>query len=653
MESVVSWCKCGNCGPADFLEARAAGACHMCWLQRWHPYAVPPIPVPRAPDVAKAERRKQIDRVKTPCVHRSAEPIGKSKSCGACDLYACALHQECTTRECMACPDYATEIKPHPPGWPILFDHTNLAPGRIGKRFNASIIDDGDGFILAYRDGWENCEIHTIRLDRDFRPIGEPVLADMRTPWKRTKGPRPKWRCPGAEVGREDPRLFRFKGQLHVAFVGYDLSIASQCYARLNEDRTVAEAWQANVPERRKWEKNHSFFEHDGQLYAVYLSHPRHIVVKVEGDREIAMYDQPNTLPWDGGEIRGGAPPVRVGDVYWHFFHDRIDQPNGRFLYRTGLLEFDGKPPFATLRMVREPIQEADTTTQPLVDPNYCDVLFVGGAVRVGDDWILCSGEHDRRIRIDRFAHADLDRLLKPADSKRPFSEIMAAEAWMMMLPRHAHRAEHSRQRLAEVGFRNVVMVPGVDGWREDAKAIAAASGWRFLDSIAAEPGSMGYTISMFRMFQRIVDEDREFAVLFEDDALPHPQFAALAEEWWAETPQGFDIVYLGNQIASPGNTKVSTVECFLTHAMIVSRKGAEKILDLIHRHVFGPLDKGDILLIRYQQQRLIRHYAWLSKTAPPPAFAPGDSPWPRDTGLICQNFSLGSSIHAEAIDFR
>lgn len=229
------------------------------------------------------------------------------------------------------------------------------------------------------------------------------------------------------------------------------------------------------------------------------------------------------------------------------------------------------------------------------------------------------------------------------------FAEIMAAEAWMMYLPRHEHRATHSAKLLADVGF-NVHIVPGVDGFRDDTASIASASGWKFADY--CKPGELGASMSLFRLFQRIVDEGRDFAVIFEDDALPHPQFATLSEEWWKETPKDFDVLYLGSQMEAHGDGKVATAECFLTHAIMVTSTGAEKMLELIRRDVYDGLDKGDILLIKWQKDKLIRHYAWSAKSAALPVFADGDSPWKRDSGLIYQNFKLGSTIHGEDIDF-
>lgn len=335
-----------------------------------------------------------------------------------CRVYGCGLHGECMVgvnrhglRNCLdsnSCGDYATER----PTWKIRFDQRNLAPGRKGMRFNASIIEDGDGFVMAYRDGWSGSDVWTVRLDRDFMPVDEPVLLNLRNEWRRTKWPRKTWRCPGVSVGREDPRLFRHKGRLHCAFIGVEPTRTNQCFARLNDDRTVDDAWQVNVPERRGWEKNWSMFEVDGDLYAVYLTHPFHTVVRIDCERATIVHREPNWFPWDGGELRGGAPPVRVGDEFWSFTHDRVDI-NGMPTYRMHLYTFDAAPPFAPRRMVREPILIADRTTKPA---GVACCVFPCGAVRVGDDWIVSMGVHDRWTELRKFSHAELDRRLQPVE---------------------------------------------------------------------------------------------------------------------------------------------------------------------------------------------------------------------------------------------
>src|SRR5687768_4882438 len=88
----------------------------------------------------------------------------------------------------------------------IRFDQTNLLPGRPGARFNSSLIDHGDGFLLAFRDGWKGSQIWIATLDRHFAPTGK--YARLNLPH------------PAANWGREDPRLFRLNGHLHVSFTG-------------------------------------------------------------------------------------------------------------------------------------------------------------------------------------------------------------------------------------------------------------------------------------------------------------------------------------------------------------------------------------------------------------------------------------------------
>jgi hypothetical protein len=59
----------------------------------------------------------------------------------------------------------------------------------------------------------------------------------------------------------------------------------------------------------------------------------------------------------------------------------------------------------------------ADEGSLKVEHDNYCDVVFVGGAVRVGEDWILAAGVHDRWIELHRFSHSDLEKRLVKVDN--------------------------------------------------------------------------------------------------------------------------------------------------------------------------------------------------------------------------------------------
>ncbi len=286
------------------------------------------------------------------------------------------------------------------PSKPLLrYDESNLFPSLPKKRFNPSIIQWKDGYAFVWRDGWKGSEIWACRMNRELAPISEPVRLVL------NHGE--------ANYGREDPRLFIFRGQLHLSYTGVvggrRIRHTNVLYARLSDEFRVEQVYFPKVPKRNLWEKNHSYFEHAGQLYAVYAIAP-HKILRIDGESVEWAYETPTQAPWSlKTEMRGGASPVLVGNEFWSFFHSRIVH-QGLRVYCTGLYTFDAKPPFAVRRIIPEPIQWADVSTKPA--DQYAAVTFVGGAVRDGDRWILASGVHDRWIEFHAFDHAELESRL-------------------------------------------------------------------------------------------------------------------------------------------------------------------------------------------------------------------------------------------------
>lgn len=285
------------------------------------------------------------------------------------------------------------------------FDGTNLFPevkDLFGNawRLNASIIDNGEGYYLAFRSGWEASNIHLVELDKHFSPIRHHRLGGIRVQ--------------GAEFGREDPRLFWFNNRLHFAFIGVqnikNVGFWTRVfYASIDDDLKVKQVYKPKPDWSDGWEKNWSMFENDGQLYAVYKTSP-HEIVKLTGDCVERFCNSPG-FPWRWGEPRGGASPVRVGDEYWHFFHSRYEI-DGRQRYVTGVYAFEARPPFRILRYIDEPIMQGNPSTNTdtqIGGKNYCEVIFTSGAVLRGDTWYLSSGEHDRRILIHSVSHRELE----------------------------------------------------------------------------------------------------------------------------------------------------------------------------------------------------------------------------------------------------
>lgn len=347
------------------------------------------------------------------CEYRGP-PTGESARCDSCGatekttpVFSCSVYGVCAAtasslpttdplvrrkiQPCRRCPDYVG-------GWPRRFDENNLWEGVPGKRFNPSLLPYESGYLLAARNGWAGSEIYLGKLDREFRPVGSPIRLDL-------------YRQGEANYGREDPRLFYHDGRVHIAYAGvvggHSIRHTNVCYARLSTDLSVEETFAPHYVPRNKWEKNWSFFSQEDVLYAVYGISP-HVVLRIDGGSATKAYETENALPWAGGERRGGASPVLVGDEYWGFFHDRIKGPDGKYVYRTGVYTFDASPPFAPRRHVPAPIMTADLHDKPA--DQYAHVVFTCGAVLAGGEWVLSSGRHDRWMTLDKFSHSELEK---------------------------------------------------------------------------------------------------------------------------------------------------------------------------------------------------------------------------------------------------
>lgn len=392
-----------NC---DFQPSTTADAngnrkwkCARCGLET--------APSPFDASRIRSECATSVGAVET-CAHLG-EATGRTIKCGGCKggvkikVFECGKFGECTIEKAVGLPTCAGCQAATPRstiGGMLLrrFDETNLSPGSKGKRFNSSIIEDPTspgGYLLAYRDGWGGSDIHLHRLASDLSPIGGSWRLELRHA--------------KASYGREDPRLFFHNGRVHIAFIGVvggRKLHTNVLYARLTEDLRVEQEFYPHLEGRNLWEKNQSPISHCGQLYAIYSIAP-HRIISWNGGHADHAYETPCRIPWQGGEMRGGAAPILVGSEFWHFFHDRIDV-NGVRTYRTGVYTFDRDPPFAIKRYIPDPIMVARPGTRP--EGQYCDCVFTCGVVLRDGDFVTSSGIHDRHTELHKFSAADLER---------------------------------------------------------------------------------------------------------------------------------------------------------------------------------------------------------------------------------------------------
>lgn len=343
-----------------------------------------------------------------PCIHEEGIHTFCPRGDENLHVRGCALDHENVTRggKCFnGCGDYtpptltATAVR--------RLDSSRLITYPAGYAFNGSIIDYKGKTLLAYRAGWAGSNCHICELGADDTPGPSTTLALVH---------------PLANFGREDPRLFIFRDQLHISFIGVQGHgggniITHQLYARLRDDWTVEEVFAPSISARspsrpNTWEKNWGFFDLNGVLHAVYSIKP-HVVLRIDGERVSVITETPTEFTWHGGYLRGGAPPVLIDGEYWHWFHGAHDIPGGNWptrQYNLGLCTFEAKSPFRVTRMAEHPLAMADHSTRPT--DQYCSVLFPAGTMFDGKRWRVSFGIHDRWLEIRDYAHTEARQML-------------------------------------------------------------------------------------------------------------------------------------------------------------------------------------------------------------------------------------------------
>jgi predicted GH43/DUF377 family glycosyl hydrolase len=307
---------------------------------------------------------------------------------------------------CQTCTQYVAKgasPKPAPPAPPPRVDAlTPLRTVRVNlpDHFNASAIDFGGRCLLASRVFESIC---LSELSADFQPLWTRLL--------------PLYHAKSAN-GAEDPRLFVHRGKLHVAFSGVSVDAKSKVsvsvlHASLSDTLHVERVWEPAYAKRQPWEKNWSPFEVEGVLYSVYDAGPKYTVLRHDGDQAAPFATHQWRPQWSGGQLRGGAAPVRVGDEFWHFAHgvrkakDAIDTD-----YTLGLYTFDAAAPFAPRRIVPTPLLHDHTPKRPRTEN---PAIYPCGAIRRGDRWYVSYGLHNSHVEIVEYSHDDLERLLVTA----------------------------------------------------------------------------------------------------------------------------------------------------------------------------------------------------------------------------------------------
>jgi predicted GH43/DUF377 family glycosyl hydrolase len=156
-------------------------------------------------------------------------------------------------------------------------------------------------------------------------------------------------------------------------------------------------------------EKNWTFFTHEGKMFFVYQIDKRfgHEVVALDLNWRPESRNNTTGIHWRFGEIRGGTPPVLVGDEYFAFYHSSLKWGSSNSRYVMGAYAFEAAPPFRITRFTKFPILSGcsgSAQIKPVVFPS-------GAEIREGV-WTVVYGINDNQCGWSKIPHSEVTALM-------------------------------------------------------------------------------------------------------------------------------------------------------------------------------------------------------------------------------------------------
>ena len=220
----------------------------------------------------------------------------------------------------------------------------------------------------------------------------------------------------------EDPRVLLVNDQLYIFYnILNNKNIKNRLMCVANLDKESFKVNYSTVLDMNlQWvEKNWSPFEYVGadqrpQLLIEYQMSPRKLLNLSDpctGELKNLMLPQEASyfpLHWSKkwGEVRGGTPAQKVGDVYLGFFHSSFTEKDGAIWYVMGAYTFEAQPPFRLTGISNYPILFRGIFDTPYINTASSDkrVIFPSGFVlekQEGRELIhLTCGENDSSVKI-------------------------------------------------------------------------------------------------------------------------------------------------------------------------------------------------------------------------------------------------------------
>lgn len=285
--------------------------------------------------------------------------------------------------------------------------------------FNPGLVRRPDGLWLLVRRSeivegmlYGKNGIWACQLEADLKPKGGPVLAFPDS---------------ADDEQFEDPRAVYWNGQVWVGCVNFtwypdgSWTGAHQVLGMFQSDPNWTALARRDPPVGSnndrggdtggRHNKNWVWFFHEDKLHVIYTSDPWH-VIEFGSNWEEQTPHTIGAVKWKHGLVRGGTPPVRVGEYFYTFFHSSMPW-RGRFRrYFMGVVAFEAKPPFVPVLWSQAPLLIGSQN-----DPWHQQkplVVFPCGALFENDRWLISLGINDLKSGWVEIPHEDVLKMVSP-----------------------------------------------------------------------------------------------------------------------------------------------------------------------------------------------------------------------------------------------
>lgn len=236
------------------------------------------------------------------------------------------------------------------------------------------------------------------------------------------------------------------------------------------------------------------------------------------------------------------------------------------------------------------------------------------------------------------------------------WTDVLSAPCFIVNMDDCKDRLDLASARIRDAGFTHVRRFPAVDARQKEPLAAA----WATLGNPLFDPsdhefttytGKQGCFLSHVLLLRRMVAQGLPYMTVMEDDVVFHTHWRALSGLYYESTDKRVDLVYFGSQIDHMMKGVVIKTPVFCTHSYLITREGAEKMLDLLIKSPSG-VRTIDCMIIDEMKANFYKRkeiaFDWLvwSGVPFPDEAAFKDPKWARrNTGLVFQDPALGTFV--------